>query len=88
MVMVVAPSADQMNACVSKGHTQLQSVREQVRWRGECGRAEAPSSIELVEHSTCKFGSQTGDLPALHLGAEPCEQQTGTASEPLSAARN
>ena len=55
---------------------------------GRVRAAKAPSSIELVEHSTCKFGSQTGDPPALHLGAEPCEQQTGTASGPKRSTRS
>ena len=69
----------QLNACVSKRHEL--SVREHERWRGECRRAGAPYSIELVEPSTCEFGSRTGDPPALHR-AELCEdskQQTGTA---------
>ena len=68
-----------LNACVSKRHEL--SVREHERWRGECRRAGAPYSIELVEPSTCEFGSRTGDPPALHR-AELCEdskQQTGTA---------
>ena len=66
--------------CVSKRHEL--SVREHERWQGECGRAGAPYSIELVESSsTCEFGSRAGDPPALHRAPSTCEQQTGTASE-------
>ena len=67
------------SACASKGHEQ--SAREHERWQGECGRAGAPYSVELVEPSVCEFGSRTGDPPALHR-AELCEdskQQTGTS---------
>jgi hypothetical protein len=40
------------SACMSS-HEQL--VRKHVHWRGECGRARAPYSIELVEPSTCEL---------------------------------
>eukprot|EP00966_Prymnesium_polylepis_P293327 6775149-Prymnesium_polylepis.1 len=43
--------------------------------------ADRPHSIELVESSTCEFGSRTGDPPALHRAPSTCKQQTGTASE-------
>ena len=58
------------SACASKGHEQ--SAREHERWQGECGRAGAPYSVELVEPSACEFGSRTGDPPALHR-TELCE---------------
>ena len=63
-----------LNACVSKRHEL--SVREHERWRGECRRAGAPYSIDLVEPSTCESGSRAGDRAC----SAPCAEHLRTAN--------
>ena len=61
------------SACVS---SHEQSVRQHVHWRGECGRARAPYSIDLVEPSTCELGSRAGD----RARSAPCAEHLRTAN--------